>query len=154
MSEEMECPGCGEEFDSYELREFETSYMGLNPDAYGSENAEPKKLVSEFRVQKIINPINKSIWNNKDEGEPEIPIEESHTLQLLLDDNDWDRVEQLYENIDISQWREPPEGSNTEELKQKTINNMVDMGYTEESAERATIRVFEVTPPNFDNDGD
>jgi len=143
-----------EEFDSYELREFETSYMGLNPDDYGSENAEPKELVSEFRVQKIINPINKSIWNNKDEGEPEIPIEESHTLQLLLDDNDWDRVEQLYENIDISQWREPPEGSNTEELKQKTINNMVDMGYTEESAERATIRVFEVTPPNFDNDGD
>lgn len=140
--------GDEEEYDSYELREFETSYLGLNKNAY-NDDAQANGIVKEFRVQKIINPINNYIWSNKEEDVDELPIKESSTLQLLLSDNDWDRVEQLYDNIDINQWREPPEGSNTEELKEKTINNMVDMGYTEESAEKATVRIFSVMPPNF-----
>lgn len=140
----------GEEdgYDPYELREFETSYLGINPDAY-DDDAEAKKLVSNFRLDKIINPINNHIWKNKEEGS-EIPIEKSDALQLLLENNNWDRVEQLYDNIDIDQWREPPSGSNTEELKQQTVNNMVEMGYTEESAERAMIRVLDFYNPQFD----
>jgi predicted Ser/Thr protein kinase len=122
--------------------------MNLNPAKY-TDDAEPEERVVEFRVDKIINPINNYIWSNKDEEGEDLPIEESSALQLLLSDNDWMRVEQLYDNIDINQWRDPPEGSNTEELKEKTIDNMVEMGYTEESAEKATIRVFSVNPPNF-----
>jgi len=137
-----------DDYDDYELREFETSYMNLNPAKY-TDDAEPEERVVEFRVDKIINPINNYIWSNKDEEGEDLPIEESSALQLLLSDNDWMRVEQLYDNIDINQWRDPPEGSNTEELKEKTIDNMVEMGYTEESAEKATIRVFSVNPPNF-----
>lgn len=139
-----------DEYDPYELREFETSYLGINPDAYDGD-AEPKKLVTGFRVEKILNPINKHIWDSKDSFE-DIPLQESDTLEILLENNTWGRVEQLYDNIDIQQWRDPPSGSNTESLKQTTIDNMIEMGYTRQSAEKATIQVFKNTTPVFEGD--
>jgi len=136
-----------DEYDNYELREFETKHLGIDREEY-RDDAKGSYLIEQYRIEKIITPINKYIWNNKSDFD-EIPIEESHTLQILLEYDDFSAVTQLYDNVDIAQWRNPPEGSETEELKDKTINNMVDMGYTEESAEKATVQMIDIFEPDF-----
>lgn len=135
--------GNEDDYDAYELREFEVRYFNSKREDY-DENAEASKIIREFRRQKIINPINKYIYNNKDDYDPdEIPIEECNILNSLLEDESWERVEQLYPNLDLTLWRNPPEGSETEEVKEKTIENMKEIGYTEESAELASNWVIE-----------
>jgi len=61
----------------------------------------------------------------------------------LLEDKSWQRVEQLYPDLDISLWSDPPSNSETEEVKSKTIENMIEMGYTEKSAELASSRIID-----------
>jgi len=131
-----------ENYDEYELREFEKKYFNASEGEYG-EDAEPSNLIEAFRNDKIISPISKYIYDNKDEYDPEdIPIEECYTLQTLLEDESWERVEQLYPNLDYTLWQNPPSDSETEEVKRETIENMKEMGYTEESAELASARII------------
>ena len=133
----------GDDYDPYQLREFEKNYFDANNSEYDDE-AEATKLVTQFRKEKIINPISKYIYDNKDDYDPEdIPIEECQTLRTLLEDESWQRVQQLYPDLDTSLWSEPPSNSETEEVKSKTIENMIEMGYTEESAEIASSRVID-----------
>lgn len=133
-----------EDYDPYELKEFETTYFNAHDSDYG-EDAEPGLGIVDLRTDKIIKPISKYIYENKDDYEPEdIPIEECHALKSLLDDESWERVESLYPNLDYNLWSEPPQNSETEEVKEKTIENMKEMGYTEKSAEKATARVIDI----------
>lgn len=135
--------GNEDEYDPYELREFEKKYFNTKNGDY-TKDAKGNGLIREFRNSKIISPINKYIYDNKDEYNPEnIPIEECSTLRTLLEDESWERVEQLYPNLDYSMWESPPGGSETEEVKNKTIENMKQMGYTDESAELASARIID-----------
>jgi non-specific serine/threonine protein kinase len=132
-----------ENYDAYELREFEKKYFNSASGEYG-ENAEPSNLIESFREDKIIQPLNRYYYENSDDGyDPEnIPIEESHVLKTLLEDESWKRVEQLYPNLDYTLWENPPENSETEEVKNKAIENMKEMGYTDESAKLASTRII------------
>jgi hypothetical protein len=50
----------------------------------------------------------------------------------------------VYPDADLNQWRKPPSDTQTEDLKEKTINNMVEnMDYSKESAEKTTTRVID-----------
>ena len=134
--------GDEDNYDDYELREFEKAYFNAGEEEY-NDSAKPSSLIQTFRKDKIINPINKYIYDNKDEHDPEdIPIEECYTLQTLLEEESWERVEQLYPNLDYTLWKNPPANSETEEVKNKTIENMKEMGYTKESAELASARII------------
>lgn len=131
-----------EDYDPYELREFEKSYFNTTSDEYKSE-AEPKEGIVEFREDKILKPINSYIYEHKDEYKSgNFPIEESHAIKSLLEDESWERVEQLFPDFDYNMWSDPPEGTETEEVKERTIENMKEKGYTEVSAEKATARVL------------
>lgn len=132
-----------ENYDLYELREFEKKYFNASKGEY-NDDASPSELIITFRNEKIINPINKYIYENKEDYEPEnIPIEECRVLKTLLEDKSWERVEQLYPNLNYSLWENPPSGSETEEVKEKAIENMKEMGYTEKSAEIASMRIIQ-----------
>lgn len=139
-----------DDYEAIKIKDFETSYLGLNPHSY-KDDSKPNAKVRNFRRKKIIEPIGPAVWGTK--GDDEELMLRSDALEFILDDTDWPRVGQIYDNLDMSQWNEPPEGSATESLKEKTIENMVGMGYTRKSAEIASARVISVFPPNL-NQGD
>lgn len=131
-----------DEYDRYELREFETRYLGQDSDNYNG-NAVAKPPVVEFR-RNIVSPISKYMWENKDEDftVDEVPLSQAPSLRPLLEENDWDMVDRVYPDADLSQWESPPSDTQTEELKEKTVNRMVEMqGYSEESAEEVSKKV-------------
>jgi len=133
-----------EEFDSFELMEFETRYLGVDRDEYG-EKATPSPYVQEFR-DNIVYPINQYYWNERDEGfeVDDVPLSQSPNLRPLLQENDWSTVRRVYPDVDFAQWRDPPSDTETEELKEKTIRRMQEnMDYSEQSAETASIKVIE-----------
>jgi predicted Ser/Thr protein kinase len=134
----------GDDFDEYELREFETRYLGKHPDEY-TEDAEGSKHIENFR-QKILRAFSDYVWEHKDEGYEfeDVPISETPELAPLIEENDWKTVDRVYPDADLNQWRNPPSDTQTEELKEKTINNMVEkMDYSKESAEKTTTRVID-----------
>jgi len=130
-------------YDPYELREFERKYFNSQNSEY-TEDMEPTEIVKGFRKQRIINPISKYIYENKDGYDPEnIPIEKCQLIRTLLEDESWQRVNELYPNLDTSLWSDPPSNSETEEVKSKAIDNMIEMGYTEESAKLASSHIID-----------
>lgn len=133
-----------EEFDNYELKEFETRYLGTDEEDYGgSAVAQPSAV--EFRKE-IISPINRYMWEQRDEEftVEDVPVSESPSLQPLLEENEWDTVARIYPDVDPSQWENAPEDTQTQELKEKTVNRMVGMfDYSEESAEKVSNKVVE-----------
>lgn len=132
-----------EEFDAYELREFEIRYLGAVEEEYDSQ-ARPNRSVAEFR-EDIIAPINNYIWENRDEDftAEDVPLSECPALRPLLEENDWDTVARVFPEADLSQWDSPPEKTQTEELKEKTIDRMEKMGYSEKSAEEVSAKIAE-----------
>lgn len=135
-----------DEYDSYELKEFETRYLGLDDGMYGSSAVAQPPAV-EFRKE-IISPINRYMWEERDEEftATDVPVSESPSLEPLLEENDWDMVARIYPDADPDQWENPPDDTQTEELKEKTVNRLVEMfDYTEESAERVSKEVVENT---------
>lgn len=135
----------GDEYDPYKLREFELEYLGAADEQY-SDDAKPDEDVEKYRVQKIINPINSFIYENKDDdfSVSEVALTECEDLSRLLGRQTWGDVQHYYEDIDLSSWSNPVSGTVTEEVKEKTIQNMMDdMGYSETSAERVSYKIIE-----------
>lgn len=133
-----------ENYDSYELKEFETRYLGQEESDYGS-SAVANTGVVDFR-KKIILPINRYMWEERDEDFTAggVPVSESPSLEPLLEENDWEMVARMFPDADPSQWENPPERTETEKLKEKTVKRMKELhGYSEESAEAVSKRVIE-----------
>jgi len=133
-----------EDYDLYELREFETRYLGQSVENY-NEKSEANKSVKEFRSA-IISPISKYMWEHRDEDftVDDVAVSQSPSLQPLLEDNEWDTVDRVYPDADLSQWESPPSDTQTEELKEKTIKRMKEkMEYSDQSAEAVSKKVVE-----------
>lgn len=127
-----------EEYDEMEMEEFERKYLGLE--------GRSDQFVADYRESEIIPPLNSYIWGNRDPDftTEDLPFHECEPLQDALTHLSWDTVIDNYPHFDKDQWANPPEGSETEELKEKAIENMIEeFGYSEESAELATTRVLE-----------
>jgi non-specific serine/threonine protein kinase len=61
----------------------------------------------------------------------------------VLDTHDWSDVRRLFEDFEPRQWEDPPTGTETERLKEKTLEHMQSRGYSPASAEltsRAVMR--------------
>lgn len=149
LMEWVESDGEEEErdFDPYALREFEKEYFlhSENNDEH-YDGTEPVGHLKKFREEKIINPIKSFLYSQKDRNFEiaEVAISQCEELDRLFDHWSWGSISRYYENVDFSQWSNPPSGTDTAELKEKTINNMVeDMDYSEKGAERVTRRIIE-----------
>lgn len=132
----------GDDYEPYELREFETRYLGQDIDDY-NKNAVASPVIVEFR-RNIISPINKYMWEKRDDDftVDDVPLSEAPSLQPLLEENDWDMVERVYPDVDLSSWESPLSDTQTKELKEKTVKRMVEMqGYSEKSAEKVSEKV-------------
>jgi non-specific serine/threonine protein kinase len=126
------------------MKLFETEHLGrFAPSLY--DGNEPSSEVAEFRREKIITAINRYAWENRDEdfAVEDVDLSSIPVIRAVLDTNDWDDVQRLFEDLDPAQWDDPPAKTETARVKQRTIEELTKRGYSEASAEltsRAVMR--------------
>jgi predicted Ser/Thr protein kinase len=130
--------------DLLKMKVFEVEHLGrFGEDDY--EGDRPHEQVREFRTDKIITALNRHAWHQRDEqfrvgdvNPKEIPV-----IRSVLGSHDWEDVRRTYGDFDPRQWSNPPSGTETEDLKAKTIRNMREMyDYSEASAELTSRHVM------------
>ena len=126
------------------MKLFETEHLGRFDDGDYLGN-EPTETVASFRRDQVITALNRYAWRNRDDGftVDNVDLAAIPVIRSVLDTHEWDDVRRLYEDFDPAQWDDPPENTETERLKEQTIAELVDRGYTHASAEltsRAVMR--------------
>ncbi|MFB6282816.1 MAG: PrkA family serine protein kinase [Halobacteria archaeon] len=131
--------------DDLKMKVFEIEDLGrFDESDYDGE--EPSSEVEEFRRENIVTAMNVHAWQQRtedfdlDDVDPrEIPV-----IEQVLSSYSWEDVHRLYEDFDPSQWEDPPANTETERVKEMTIENMMDMyDYTRASAALTSKRVME-----------
>ncbi|MCU4799212.1 kinase anchor protein [Halobacteria archaeon HArc-gm2] len=126
-----------EEPDPLKMKVFEIEHLGRFDDRNYEGNA-PDEAVRHFRTEKIITALNRHAWQSRDDefrvedvNPKEIPV-----IETVLESHDWSAVKRTYEDFDPRQWDNPPSGTETADIKAKTVRNMQELfGYSEASAE-------------------
>jgi len=148
-----------DEFNPLEMKIFEIEHLGefeesdykkagnskVFRESENKSNTHPTEEVKQFRVQRIINTVNNHVWNQRDGFEiSDVPLREIPLFESILGSYDWDAVINMYENFNPDQWRDPPAGTETEKVKNTTLDNMIEMfDYSKQSALQTSIRVFD-----------
>jgi predicted Ser/Thr protein kinase len=126
------------------MKVFETEHLGrFGPESYDGNH--PSPAVRQFRTEKIITALNRHAWQNRDEEfrASDATLTEIPVINSVLGSYDWEDVRRTYEDFDPRQWEDPPNGTETANLKDETIQNMVDMfDYSEASAELTSRHVM------------
>ena len=143
--EKIETPRGEVEPDPLKMKVFETEHLGrFDETDYTSDN-EPSAEVEAFRRDKIVTAMNVRAWQQRDEGfAGEFDAREIPVMQNVLSKYGWEDIRRMYEDFEPSQWEEPPSGTETERLKEKTVENLVEgFEYSPASAELTSRRVVE-----------
>lgn len=130
------------------LKSFETKTLGkyTENEYHGHDASED---VREFREKDIVGEISTHVVEMRGSGTgieeflTEIPVVDS-----LLDAHDWDDVTRFFEELDPVQWGDPKTGTETAEVKDRTIDEMIDMGYSPASAEVTSQKIMEKASEN------
>ena len=126
------------------MKVFEVEHLGrFEDDDYDGDD--PSESVRRFREDRIITALNRHAWQRRDDefqveavSPKEIPV-----IDTVLGNYDWTDVERTYEDFDPRQWANPPSGTETAQLKAKTIENMQELfDYSEASAELTSRHVM------------
>jgi len=130
--------------DPLKMKVFEIEHLGRF-DEKNYDGNDPDHAVEQFRTDKIITALNRHAWQRRDEefrvgdvNPKEIPV-----INTVLGSYDWDDIQRTYEDFEPGQWDNPPSGTETARLKDKTLDNMVEMfDYTPASAELTSRHVM------------
>ena len=130
--------------DPLKLKVFEIEHLGRFDEA-DYQGTDPEPAVEEFRRTKVVTALNRHAWRNRDEefrvgdvNPKEIPV-----IKAVLGSHDWDDVRRTHEDFDPSQWDDPPSGTETAAVKERTIRNMQELfDYSEASAELTSRHVM------------
>ncbi len=130
--------------DPLKMKVFETEHLGrFDEDDY--EGTTPTEAVESFRREKVITSLNRHAWEQRGEdfAVEDVDLAEIPVIETVLETHDWDDVHRIYGDLDPNQWDDPPEGTETAAIKEKTIDYLVDdRGYTPASAELTTRHVM------------
>ncbi|MFC7073113.1 PrkA family serine protein kinase [Halovenus rubra] len=130
--------------DQLKMKLFEIEHLGrFEEDDYSGN--QPSDAVTAFRTEQIITALNRHAWRNRDEefrvaavNPKEIPV-----IKAVLGNYSWADIERTYEDFDPNQWDNPPSGTETETLKEATIQNMQELyDYSEATAELTSRHVM------------
>jgi non-specific serine/threonine protein kinase len=126
------------------MKVFETEHLGRFGDDHYDGN-EPSENVEAFRREKVITALNRYAWENRDEAfsVSNVDLTEIPVIRSVLDAHDWSDVRRLFPDFDPTQWDDPPADTETERLKEQTVDELQSSGYTAASAEltsRAVMR--------------
>jgi len=130
--------------DPLKLKVFEVEHLGRFDEA-DYDGTDPGPSVEEFRRNKVVTALNRHAWRNRDEefrvgdvNPKEIPV-----IKAVLGSHDWDDVRRTHEDFDPAQWDDPPSGTETAAVKERTIRNMQELfDYSEASAELTSRHVM------------
>jgi non-specific serine/threonine protein kinase len=125
------------------MKVFEVEHLGrFSEDDYVGN--QPRDEVVSFRLEKVITALNRYAWENRDEGFQVSNVDFSSipVIRSVLDTHDWEDVERLFEDFDPRQWDDPPAGTETERVKEQTIDRLCERGYSAASAELTSRRVM------------
>jgi predicted Ser/Thr protein kinase len=130
--------------DPLKLKVFEIEHLGRFDEA-DYDGTDPEASVEEFRRDKVVTALNRHAWRNRDEefrvgdvNPKEIPV-----IKAVLGSHDWDDVRRTHEDFDPSQWDDPPSGTETAAVKERTVRNMQELfDYSEASAELTSRHVM------------
>jgi predicted Ser/Thr protein kinase len=130
--------------DPLKMKVFETEHLGR----FGDENYdgnEPSPAVRKFREEKVITAINRHAWESRSEdfSVSDIDMTDIPVIKAVLESYDWDDVARIYEDFDPRQWDDPPSDTETADVKERTIRNMIDVyDYSPASAELTSRHVM------------
>ncbi|WP_435346859.1 PrkA family serine protein kinase [Haloarchaeobius sp. HRN-SO-5] len=130
--------------DPLKMKVFEVEHLGRF-DEGEYEGDQPTEAVASFRREKIITALNRHAWEHRDEdfAIENVDLTAIPVIKSVLESNDWDDVRRTYEDFEPSQWDDPPGGTETADLKAKTVDAMVtQQGYSEASAELTSRHVM------------
>jgi non-specific serine/threonine protein kinase len=125
------------------MKVFETEHLGrFGEGAY--EGASPTDRVETFRREKVITAINRYAWENRDEdfAIEDVDVSEIPVIRAVLDAHDWSDVARLFDGFDPTQWTNPPSDTETERLKDHTVAQLREAGYSPASAELTSRKVM------------
>jgi len=130
--------------DPLKMKVFEVEHLGRFDESQ-YEGTDPSAAVREFRTEKVITALNRQAWRSRDDGfvAGEINPKEIPVIRAVLGSHDWDDVRRTFEDFDPRQWADPPSGTETAAIKQRTIENMQELsGYSAASAELTSRHVM------------
>jgi len=130
--------------DPLKMKVFEIEHLGRFDESH-YEGTDPGPAVEEFRAEKVITALNRHAWRSRDEefvaggvDPKEIPV-----IRTVLGSNDWDDVRRAFEDFDPRQWDDPPSGTETAAVKERTVRNMQEMfDYSKAAAELTSRHVM------------
>ncbi|USZ72492.1 PrkA family serine protein kinase [Natronosalvus halobius] len=136
----------GEEIDPdpLKMKLFEVEHLGrFSEEAY--ESNLPREVVREFRREKVITALNRHAWEHRDEdfSVSDVDLASIPVIRSVLESHDWDDVRRTFEDLDPHQWDDPPSGTETEAVKEATLERLVaDFDYSPASAELTSRHVM------------
>ncbi len=130
--------------DLLRMKIFEIEHLGrFDEDNYTGDK--PHEEVRKFRREQIITALNRHAWRQRDEQfrVEDVTPSEIPVIETVLGTHDWDDVRRTFEDFDPRQWEDPPGGTETERLKNETVERMQEMfEYSEASAELTSQHVM------------
>ncbi|MDY6765314.1 MAG: kinase anchor protein, partial [Halobacteria archaeon] len=132
--------------DPLKMRVFEIEKLGRFSENDYVDNHQPSPRVKEFRRNKIVTAMNRYAWKHRTEDFEmgDIDTKEIPVIRAILGTYEWADVKRTFEDFEPKHWDNPPTRTETENVKEMTIDNMVEMfDYTKESAELTSRHVME-----------
>jgi predicted Ser/Thr protein kinase len=132
-----------EEYDELLMKDFEVKHLGAAKHQYNG--SEPTKDVENFRSDRIIKPLNRYHWRQRNDSFKieNLDLKEIPVLSSIIGNYSWQDVFNQHENLNPLNWENTSESTVTDEVKLECIKNMVEeYGYTEESARITSEKVF------------
>ncbi len=130
--------------DPLKMKLFEVDHLGRFSDAAYESNL-PRESVREFRREKVITALNRHAWEHRDEdfSVENVDLTSIPVIKNVLESHDWDDVKRTFEDLDPRQWEDPPSGTETERVKERTLEHLVEsFGYSPASAELTSRHVM------------
>ncbi|MDX1747312.1 MAG: kinase anchor protein, partial [Halobacteriales archaeon] len=137
--------------DPLKMKVFEIEQLGRFDEEHYA-GSDPSPAVAAFRNEKIITAINRHAWDARtdDFGTGDVDLTDIPVLKAVLAENDWDDVRRVFEDFDPHQWADPPSGTETAAVKERTIERLTQREYSTASAELASQHVMEQVSYQWD----
>ncbi|TYT62192.1 PrkA family serine protein kinase [Natrialba swarupiae] len=130
--------------DPLKMKLFEVEHLGRFSEEEYQGNL-PRESVQNFRREKVITSLNRHAWEhrNEDFAVQNVDLTAIPVIKSVLESHDWEDVRRTFEDFDPRQWDDPPSGTETETVKEDTIETMVsEFDYSEASAELTSRHVM------------
>jgi predicted Ser/Thr protein kinase len=130
--------------DPLKMKVFEIEHLGRFDETH-YDGTEAGPAVTDFRTEKVITALNRHAWRSRDDEfrASDVNLKEIPVIATILGSHDWDDVRRAYEDFDPRQWDDPPSGTETASVKQRTVENMQELfDYSEASAELTSRHVM------------